>query len=197
MKITFKVATADKLNAAIMMENQPFKVLEISAWCNGDPVAVDDGVNTTFLLNISKTVQNAGVYAAGAFTSSNNLEILENDGIETFSNLQRVTVVKFNRGVSYLVNKSAPAALPMIPSFDTIPLIGTTTVLTATHYAYDCDTERSILGQTSITDCITREVNGAMVAQRDTIKAQRKASEIVNFGAAVGDPAAMAIIERA
>lgn len=189
MKVAFLVPTLDILGAAVQMENQYFLISDIMPLCRKVQMAKYDADNTIVYINIDKTIQSAGKYLAGVFTVSTNWQRLDNTSVESWKNFQKsVTVATFTRGTTYLIPVASFAALNMIPDFQALNIAGSTTMFSQTMFMYQCGEDVDLMNQTSIAGCITVELQGAVLAAADTLRAEIKKEELKNIALSTGVP---------
>jgi len=196
MKVYFSVPSAQRDNAIVMMENRWLPVKAFMARFNNMCIT-QDAMNTEFYISVDKLIQDAGYDNAGTPTSTGTLQTLENELIETFKGIQPTTVAKFNRGVTYLIPADQKAPLPLIPNVISFPISGTSDVYVSTHYLYNCPNDRDLLNATSVSGVYTLEDNGASIAQVAAQKEIKRATQVVNFGAAIGLPSAQDVVTLA
>lgn len=195
MKIAFKLAKANMNIAAIQMENSPFLVSDILPLLNPNGFAIScDGTDVIIYLNINKLVQAAGSYTGGVFTSTSTFQRLDNDETEGYINFQpNVTVAKFVKGTTYLIDTDVVAPLPMIPNMSHSFIVAGVTAgsdlenFRQTKFLFDCDQDTEIMNATSISSCITVQRLGANVAAANAVRTLKKATEVYNFALATGD----------
>lgn len=196
MKVYFSVPSTQRDSAIIMMENRWLPVKAFMARFNNMCIT-QDAMNTEFYISVDKLIQDAGYDNVGTPVSTGTLQTLENELIETFKGIQPTTVAKFNRGVTYLIPADQKAPLPIIPNTVSYAISGTSDVFVATHYLYNCPNDRDLLNATSVSGVYTLEDNGANIAQVAAQKEIKRATQIVNFGSAIGLPAAEDVVNIA
>lgn len=185
MKVSFKVPKASVAVASIRMENQNFYVREILSLCDAASISTDD-TSAIFTLNIPKLVQGAGYGAdINSQTAATSFIVLSNDKFETFQNLQRQTVNKFIKGVTYLIDGVNQAPVNITPDFLAVPVGGTgtiaNTIIAASHFRFDCAESVDVLNATHVSGCISVEYDIKQIAQRAKQRADSKAVEVANF----------------
>lgn len=197
MKVYFNVPFNYRETAIVMMENRWLPVKAFMARFNNMAITQDASL-TEFYISVDKLIQDAGYQdMSGNYISTGTLQTLENELVETFKGIQPSSVAKFNRGVTYLIPADQKAPLPLIPNIISYPISGTTDVYVSTHYLYNCPSDRDLLNATIINGVYTLEDNGANIAQVAYLKEIKRTSQIVNFGAAIGLPAAQDVVETA
>lgn len=170
MKIAFSVLNANAAVAYITIENQNFLLKEIKGLCSSFQVS-QGAARTRFTLAIPQVIQGAGDTTAGVAA---DLVTLDNDMTIGYVNLKRVTIYTLKAGQVVLLPYDIAPAVPTVPSSQSQIVDGTDDqIFAATHWPYITKMDTDLIGQSSVANCISMDINSNALVQQARNKQAR------------------------
>lgn len=200
MKVVFTIPRADIDSAGIQLENKFWTVKSLMPIMTSIAITLNSNTdNVNIYVNIPAVVQGAGngaVDGALTYTPALNFETMDSTKIVAVKNFQVQTIAKFTTGNVYLIPSSAFGILPIVPNILSAPISGinatytgaetTYPLLVSSRFPYQCDSETTLLNNTSVANVITFNIDGPNAVFLETQRAEAKKIESINFATAVG-----------
>lgn len=200
MKVVFTVPRTDIDTAGIQIENKFWTVKSLMPVMTSISITLNSNTdNVNVYVNIPAVVQGAGYGASdGAltYTPALNFETMDSTKIVAVKNFQMQTIAKFTTGNVYLIPSSAFGILPIVPNILSAPISGinatytgaetTYPVFVASKFPYQCDSDTTLLNNTSVANVITLNIDGPNAVFLENQKNEAKKVEAINFATATG-----------
>jgi len=168
MKIAFSVLNANQAGAYVKIENETFLLKEIKGLCSSIQIS-QSATRTRFILSIPQQIQGAGDTTAGPAT---DLVTLDNDLTIGYVNLKRVTIYKLSAGQVVLLPYDINPCVNVVPSSQSQVIDGTDDqIFSATHWPYIVKMDSDLIGQSSVANCITMDINSQALVNQAKQKA--------------------------